>query len=145
VGVAGISTLLSSTNFYTALLRLRDKVTNTPVFTVLSVELACAACKESGRSAECIHMLHLIPRSHPVTTLPNPCASELVHVIHVEEQVVPLLFGLVVGSLHHAVVRPLGLEEQHPARDHPLMARMARLARLAHMTRPGGPPHPARD
>ena len=67
VGVAGISTLLSSTNFYTALLRLRDKVTNTPVFTVLSVELACAACKESGRSAECIHMLHLIPRSHPVT------------------------------------------------------------------------------
>jgi len=58
----GISTLLSSTNFYTRLLHLRDKVTNAPIFTVLSVELACAACKESGKSAECVHMLHLIPR-----------------------------------------------------------------------------------
>lgn len=58
----GISTLLSSTNFYTRLLRLRDKVTNAPIFTVLSVELACATCKENGKSAECVHMLHLIPR-----------------------------------------------------------------------------------
>ena len=64
----GISTLLSSTNFYTRLLRLRDKVTNAPIFTVLSVELACAKCKEDGKAAECVHMLHLIPRY-----LPFPC------------------------------------------------------------------------
>lgn len=64
----GISTLLSSTNFYTRLLRLRDKATNSPIFTVLSVELACAACKENGKAAECVHMLHLIPRY-----LPFPC------------------------------------------------------------------------
>jgi hypothetical protein len=58
----GISTLLSSTNFYTRLLRLRDKTTNQPLFTVLAIELACAACKNEGKSAECIHLLHLIPR-----------------------------------------------------------------------------------
>lgn len=74
----GISTLLSSTNFYTRLLRLRDKVTNVPIFKVLSVELACAACKEDGKAAECVHMLHLIPRYVPfpyqtTSDIPNIC------------------------------------------------------------------------
>ena len=68
----GISTLLSSTNFYTRLLRLRDKTTNAPIFTVLSVELACAACKENGKAAECVHMLHLIPR---YLYCPCPCQT----------------------------------------------------------------------
>jgi hypothetical protein len=58
----GISTLLSSTNFYTRLLRMRDKTTSLPIFTVLAIELACAKCKEEGKSAECVHLLHLIPR-----------------------------------------------------------------------------------
>ena len=77
----GISTLLSSTNFYTRLLRLRDKSTNTPIFTVLSVELACAACKENGKSAECVHMLHLIPRSHPHFHLTTGGTPSLVRIV----------------------------------------------------------------
>lgn len=26
-----------------------------------SIELACEACKEAGKAAECVHMLHLVP------------------------------------------------------------------------------------
>ena len=36
-----ISTLTSEVNFYTRLLRMRDRLTNLPFFTSLSVQLAC--------------------------------------------------------------------------------------------------------
>lgn len=48
-------------NFYTRLLRMKDPATNEPMFTSFSVELACEACKEAGKSADCKHMLHLVP------------------------------------------------------------------------------------
>lgn len=57
-----ISTVTSEINFFTRLLRMRDKTTNLPLFSTLSVTLACAACREDGRAAECPHMLHLVPR-----------------------------------------------------------------------------------
>ena len=57
-----ISTLTSEINFYTRLLRMRDKVTGLPLFTSISVQLACRKCIEDGRAAACIHMLHLVPR-----------------------------------------------------------------------------------
>ena len=57
-----ISTLTSEINFYTRLLRMRDKVTGLPLFTSISVQLACRACIEDGKAAACVHMLHLVPR-----------------------------------------------------------------------------------
>lgn len=57
-----ISTLTSEINFYTRLMKMRDKLTGKPLFTFLSVELACAACKAEGRATDCVHMLHLVPR-----------------------------------------------------------------------------------
>jgi len=57
-----ISTVTSEINFFTRLLRMRDRVTNQPMFTTLSVTLACSKCKEDGKAAECPHMLHLVPR-----------------------------------------------------------------------------------
>lgn len=57
-----ISTVTSEINFFTRLLRMRDKVTNLPMFTTLSVTLACAKCREDGKAADCPHMLHLVPR-----------------------------------------------------------------------------------
>ena len=57
-----ISTLTSEINFYTRLMKMRDRVTGQPMFTYLSVELACAACKAEGKATECVHMLHLVPR-----------------------------------------------------------------------------------
>ncbi len=41
---------------------MRDQSTGQPMFVSISVELACAKCKEDGRAAECVHMLHLVPR-----------------------------------------------------------------------------------
>lgn len=58
----GISTLLSDVNFYTRLMRLKDKTTGGPLFTVLKIQLACPTCIECGKAAECVHMLHLVPR-----------------------------------------------------------------------------------
>ncbi len=58
----GISTLRDGINFYTRLLRLRDKATGLPMFTVLQVQLACEKCKEDGKASDCVHMLHLVPR-----------------------------------------------------------------------------------
>ena len=58
----GISTLTSEINFYTRLIRLRDKVSGLPLFTVMQVELACAKCKEDGKAVDCVHLLHLVPR-----------------------------------------------------------------------------------
>ena len=57
-----ISTLTSEINFYTRLLRMRDKVTGLPLFTSISVQLACRKCIEDGKAASCVHMLHLVPR-----------------------------------------------------------------------------------
>ena len=57
-----ISTLTSEINFYTRLLRMRDKVTGLPLFTSISVQLACRKCIEDGKAAQCVHMLHLVPR-----------------------------------------------------------------------------------
>jgi len=58
----GISTLLSDVNFYTRLMRIKDKMTGGPLFTILQIQLACQACIECGKAAECVHMLHLVPR-----------------------------------------------------------------------------------
>ena len=41
---------------------MRDKVTGLPLFTSISVQLACRACIEDGKAAACVHMLHLVPR-----------------------------------------------------------------------------------
>jgi hypothetical protein len=57
-----ISTLTSEINFYTRLLRMRDKLTGLPMFVSLSIELACRACIDAGKSADCVHKLHLVPR-----------------------------------------------------------------------------------
>ena len=57
-----ISTLTSEINFYTRLLRMRDKVTGLPLFTTLSIQLACKQCIEEGKAVGCVHMLHLVPR-----------------------------------------------------------------------------------
>ena len=32
------------------------------MFSVLQVQLACDKCKEDGKAADCVHMLHLVPR-----------------------------------------------------------------------------------
>ena len=32
------------------------------MFTVLQIQLACEKCKEDGKAASCVHMLHLVPR-----------------------------------------------------------------------------------
>jgi hypothetical protein len=40
---------------------MRNPLNNEPMFTSFSVELACEACKEAGKSADCKHMLHLVP------------------------------------------------------------------------------------
>jgi hypothetical protein len=58
----GISTLTSEINFYTRLIRLKDRGTGMALFMVLQVELACAKCKDEGRATECVHLLHLVPR-----------------------------------------------------------------------------------
>ena len=57
-----ISTLTREANFYTRLLRMRDKTTGMPLFTCLSIQLACKQCIEEGKAASCVHMLHLVPR-----------------------------------------------------------------------------------
>ena len=58
----GISTLTSEINFYTRLMRMRDKHTGLNIFTCLTIQLACDKCKADGKAAECVHMLHLVPR-----------------------------------------------------------------------------------
>ena len=58
----GISTLTSEINFYTRLIRLKDKSTGLPLFSVMQIELACAQCKEDGKAVDCVHLLHLVPR-----------------------------------------------------------------------------------
>jgi len=38
-----------------------DPATGRPLFATRCIELACAKCKEDGKSHECVHMLHLVP------------------------------------------------------------------------------------
>lgn len=56
-----ISTLTSSINFYTRLIKMVDPHTQEKMFTVMQVELACDRCKEEGKQTDCVHMLHLVP------------------------------------------------------------------------------------
>ena len=56
-----ISTLTSEINFYSRLIKMKDNLTQEPIFKTFSVELACADCKENGKATECRHMLHLVP------------------------------------------------------------------------------------
>ena len=57
-----ISTLTSEVNFYTRLMKMVDPGTNQSIFTCLSVQLACSACRAEGKAVDCVHMLHLVPR-----------------------------------------------------------------------------------
>lgn len=57
-----ISTLTSSVNFYTRLIKMRNKTTGVPLFNIFQVELACSECIEKGLASQCAHRLHLIPR-----------------------------------------------------------------------------------
>jgi hypothetical protein len=57
-----ISTLTSEFNFYTRLFKMYDKATLRPIFHSMQIELACAACQADGKTAECKHMLHLMPQ-----------------------------------------------------------------------------------
>lgn len=59
--LVAISTLTSEINFYTRLMQLVDPQTEQPLFTIRQIELACAKCKEEGKSHECVHLLHLVP------------------------------------------------------------------------------------
>ena len=56
-----ISTLTSEINFYTRLIQMTDSPTERPLFAIRCVELCCDRCKEEGKQAECVHMLHLVP------------------------------------------------------------------------------------
>ena len=42
-------------------LQMIDPATSRPLFTTRCIELCCEKCKEEGKSAECVHMLHLVP------------------------------------------------------------------------------------
>lgn len=59
--LVAISTLTSEINFYTRLIQMVDPATSRPLFTSRCIELCCDACKEAGKSSECVHMLHLVP------------------------------------------------------------------------------------
>jgi hypothetical protein len=60
--ILAISTLTSEINFYTRLMKMRDPVTNLPMFVCLSIRLACQSCIDKGKSHECVHLYHLVPR-----------------------------------------------------------------------------------
>lgn len=57
-----ISTLTSEINFYTRLMRMRHRQTGLPIFSCLTIQLTCEKCRQDGKAAECVHMLHQIPR-----------------------------------------------------------------------------------
>lgn len=57
-----ISTLTSEINFYTCLMKKKDPITQLPMFECLKIMLACQTCIDQGKSAECVHMQHLVPR-----------------------------------------------------------------------------------
>jgi hypothetical protein len=41
---------------------MKDKATNRPMFHSIQIQLACAACIADNKTAQCQHMLHLMPR-----------------------------------------------------------------------------------
>ena len=41
---------------------MRDPVTNMPLFVCLNITLACQECIDNGKSHECVHKYHLVPR-----------------------------------------------------------------------------------
>lgn len=57
-----ISTLTSDINFYSRLIQMRDDITGAPIFSCISVQLACADCIAEGKAHSCKHLLHLVPR-----------------------------------------------------------------------------------
>lgn len=57
-----ISTLTSSINFYTRLIKMHDKATGKPMFVTKQIKLACDKCIAEGKATECVHMMHLVPR-----------------------------------------------------------------------------------
>ena len=59
--LVAISTLTSEINFYTRLIQMVDPSTERPLFAIRCIELCCEKCKEEGKQAECVHMLHLVP------------------------------------------------------------------------------------
>lgn len=44
-----ISTLTSEINFYSRLIKMRDSLTQEPIFKTFCVELACQKCKDDGK------------------------------------------------------------------------------------------------
>jgi len=40
---------------------MTDPATERPLFATRCIELCCEACKEAGKVAECVHLLHLVP------------------------------------------------------------------------------------
>jgi hypothetical protein len=58
--LVAISTLTSEINFYTQLIQMVDPGTDRPLFAIRCIELCCERCKEKGKQAECVHMLHLV-------------------------------------------------------------------------------------
>jgi len=59
--LVAISTLTSEINFYTRLIQMVDPGTDRPLFAIRCIELCGERCKEEGKQAECVHMLHLVP------------------------------------------------------------------------------------
>lgn len=59
--LVAISTLTSEINFYTRLIKMTDPATERPLFATRCIELCCEDCKEAGKTAECVHLLHLVP------------------------------------------------------------------------------------
>lgn len=57
-----ISTLTSEINFYSRLIKMHDKATGRPMFVTKQIKLACDKCIAEGKSHECVHMMHLVPR-----------------------------------------------------------------------------------
>ena len=57
-----ISTLTSEINFYTRLTKMIDPETKMPCFVTLKICLACQKCIDEGKSTECVHNYHMVPR-----------------------------------------------------------------------------------
>jgi len=43
------------------LIKMKDPATERPLFATRCIELCCEDCKEAGKVAECVHLLHLVP------------------------------------------------------------------------------------
>ena len=54
-------TPLSMKDFYTRLIKMKDPATECPLFATRCIELVCEECKEAGKVAKCVHLLHLVP------------------------------------------------------------------------------------